>query len=172
MWHYSDQSSNNIEEFPAIELPNLEMQSTDLRLKITAIDQYISPSNEVHTKNQSMREDLAPISNWSKIPTSKLSSRLEKLSIHNEIGDALSLDPMKDRSQGTTKVNTRGLTLIQIPSNNSFNSHEQDDDDQRLPDDIVQISADKFGKFNFTPKVNPRLKRIKEQELKFTAKSM
>lgn len=76
----------------------------------------------------------------------------------------------KSLSQGT-KVNTRGNTIANIPSNENFKAVENIDDKQ-LPDEIIQLSAEKFVKFNFTPKMNPRLKKIKEQELKYTPNSM
>lgn len=103
-------------------------------------------------------------------PKNKQSLNFENMtSLLNGNAEVFSEGPSWNPSQ-TTKVQTRGNTFVNAASSEQLNNLENED--EKHWDIILQLSAEKLRKFNFTPKVNPRLKSIKMQELKLNPQPM
>lgn len=146
-----------------------------MKISVKSINEVSSSSkSELIMFNRGQKS--VPNSSFQSIPDkpkksdTKLSSIVVKLPIPELNCEFPSGDLPGQRSANTTKTKSKaqGLT-IKLPSNENFNYSQSDD--YQLPEEIFQLSIEKFGKFNFTPKVNPRLKVIREQESKFTSKS-
>lgn len=89
--------------------------------------------------------------------------------------DIMKKNNMSNERTQPTKTNSatkkRNVNQAYDQSSHDMESHHDPNEEKYSLDDFMQFNAEKMLKFNFTPKVNPRLKVIKEEEQKYTPAS-
>lgn len=87
---------------------------------------------------------------------------------------SLKLKDLNDPTLPTKSNSTPQQRLDKLGSHwpyisNELNDHlEKLDENRYTLDDILQLNAEMLSKLNFAPKMNPRLKVIKEEEMKYS----